>query len=195
MITLRARKNQLLKLTEEQQDILIGCILGDAYIEKKGKIQLEQGISQEKYIQWKYQKLQSISYGPPKKVLHHDKRNGKTTVAYRFWTRQFFREWRERFYKNEKKVFPADLISLSPLSMAVWYMDDGCLAEHRRIILSTDGFDQESLDRIRQLFLRCFDVKSTVKATGKLLIGTRETRKLMARIRPYIVPSMAYKIL
>ena len=108
MITLRARKNQLLKLTEEQRDILIGCILGDAYIEKKGKIQLEQGAAQEKYIRWKYQQLQSVSYGPPTKVLHHDKRNGMTTVAYRFWTRQFFRECRSRFYQNGKKVFPAE---------------------------------------------------------------------------------------
>lgn len=185
----------MLQLTEEQKDILIGCILGDAYIEKKGKIQLEQGVAQEQYIQWKYKKLQSISYGPPTMVVHHDKRNGKDTIAYRFWTRQFFREWRERFYPNGKKVFPADLTVLTPLSMAVWYMDDGCLAEHRHIILSTDGFDPESRGRIRQLFARCFNIKTTVKATGKILIGTRETRKLMAHIQPYIVPSMAYKIL
>ncbi len=193
MLILKARKNLSLRFTEKQRDILIGCILGDAYITKRGQIQIEHSASQLDYIQWKYKMLQSISYGPPTKIVRIDKRNNKMTIAYRFWTRQFFRSWRERFYANDRKIIPFDL-ELSPVSMAVWYMDDGHLMEKRRILLSTEGFNPKSREYIRDLLFHYFDITSIVKKDGKILIGTKNTRKLAEHIRAFIVPSMAYKI-
>jgi len=192
---LRARKQQVLRLTRTQHDILIGCILGDAYITKRGQIQIEQGSVQESYVRWKYQQLQSAAYGPPKVVIRVDRRCGGVTTAYRFWTRQFFRPWRTEFYQNNKKIMPRTLTNLSPLSLAVWYMDDGCLVEGRRVVLATDGFDGESRNRICAVFASCFGVRPTIKASGKLLFSTRYTRQLMVSIQPYVVPSMAYKLL
>jgi len=193
MTILKARKNVFLKLTDYQCAVLIGCVLGDAYITKRGQIQIEHGASQLEYIQWKYKILQSISYGPPTKVVRIDKRNNQQTIAYRFWTRQFFRSWRERFYAGDRKIIPKNL-ELSPLSMAVWYMDDGHLMEKRRILLSTDGFSSEDRERICDLLVHFFGIESVTKKNGKILIGTKNTRKLTGHIQPFIVQSMAYKI-
>lgn len=194
MITLRARKNQCLVVSQEQQDILIGCILGDAYIEKRGKIQIEHSSNQEAYIRWKYERLKSISYGPPSRVARFDPRYGTSYESLRFWTRQFFREWRERFYPKGNKVFPKDLNRLSPLAMAVWYMDDGSLDSGSKIILSTDAFSDADRQRIQNVLENSFGITSHQKSNGKLLVGTRETRLLAHIMRPHIVPSMRYKI-
>ena len=194
MLILRARKNLELHVSKEQVDILIGCILGDAYIERRGKIQIEHSGAQKDYTAWKYEKLQSISYGSPKKVIRTDNRNGKEYSSYRFWTRQFFRSWRDRFYPDGKKIIPSDLQDLSPVTMAIWYMDDGSLADNKRIVLSTDSFDEKSHERLLKLLKSSFGVRSSLKGSGKILIGTRDAQKLIARIKPYIHKSMAYKI-
>ena len=43
---LHARKRIFLSVSERQKEILIGCILGDAYITPMGKIRIEQSEKQ-----------------------------------------------------------------------------------------------------------------------------------------------------
>ena len=50
-IVLRARKRLLLELTERQREILIGCVLGDAYISQLGKIRIEHSVKQREYAE------------------------------------------------------------------------------------------------------------------------------------------------
>jgi hypothetical protein len=158
------------------------------------KSKIEHCDAQKDYTAWKYEMLKIISYGAPKKVTRFDKRSDREYVSYRFWTRQFFRTWRSRFYPDGKKIVPSDLQALPLQTMAIWYMDDGSLADHKRMLLSTDSFDKESIGRLLILLNSNFSVEPIVKGSGKILIRTRDTQKLMARIKPYIHTSMAYKI-
>lgn len=41
-----ARKNLKLEVSDRQIEIIVGCLLGDAYLTKLGKIQIEQSIKQ-----------------------------------------------------------------------------------------------------------------------------------------------------
>lgn len=195
MLILRARKNVKLQLTERQNDILIGCVLGDAYIDKRGKIQVEHSNHQKEYVQWKYDELETISYGSPAYVVRADQRYNRKYSSYRFWTRQFFRSWREKFYSQRKKVFSEECIhNLSPLSLAVWYMDDGYLDNGRKIVLSTDNFDEESIENIRECFNFCFLLGTAVKSNGKMIFSQHNTRRFVNIVSPFIIPSMKYKI-
>ena len=68
---LQARKNLLLELSQRQKEILIGCILGDAYISPLGKIRIEQSTKQREYVDWKYQELHSLCYpAQPREIIH-----------------------------------------------------------------------------------------------------------------------------
>ncbi len=49
-----ARKNLKLEVSDKQMQILVGCLLGDAYITKSGKIQIEQCDKQKEYVVWKH---------------------------------------------------------------------------------------------------------------------------------------------
>jgi len=87
-----ARKNCKLFVTDRQYEILIGSILGDAYISPLGKIQFEQSLSQIDYLKWKFKELSEISY---QNISYAERiKNNKKTYSCRFWTKQYFRPLR-----------------------------------------------------------------------------------------------------
>ncbi len=189
---LQARKNQKLFVTSRQEEILIGSLLGDAYITKRGQIQFEQSDKQKEYLFWKHQELKSISYKNISKVERLDKRFTKTYTSYRFWTRQYFLSWREKFYFKNKKIVPKD-IQLTPLALAIWYMDDGCLSDHKCII-ATDGFSKEDISFLRKLLLEKFEIKTSVKNESKLLLKKESFETFFSAINPYILSTLQYKV-
>ena len=73
------------------------------------------------YVDWKYFVLQNIAGSRPKV-----RRGNNGRIAYRFYTRQHpeITKIFSEFYTEKKKKIPDTLI-LDPLSIAVWYMDDG----------------------------------------------------------------------
>lgn len=193
MKTIKSKNGQFIQLSKKQEDILLGCVLGDAYITKRGQFQIEHTVHQKEYLFWKYGQLKTISYGDPSKVVRKDQRHNREYMSYRFWTRQFFRKWRERFYRSGVKEIPIDLKKLSPLSIAIWYMDDGYLSG-KKMMFATEGFNKRSLYRIQDIFFKKLNVQTNLKKRGTLIVGTRESRKLISSIRRYIIPSMSYKI-
>ena len=188
-----ARKNLKLDVSDKQIQILIGCLLGDAYLTKLGKIQIEQSEKQKEYVDWKYQELASISYGLPKEVVRFEKADNRVTKSLRFWTRQYFRVWRNIFYQDNHKVYPKELSKwISPLSIAVWYMDDG-YHKDRNCILSTESFDLEGRKQLAKK-LQDSGVEVILRKSGKLKIRTKSLLRFFELIRPYIHKSMAYKL-
>jgi len=188
-----ARKNLKLDVSQRQVEILIGCLLGDAYLTKLGKIQIEQSNKQKDYIDWKYQELASISYGQPKEVIRFEKADNRVTKSLRFWTRQYFRIWRNKFYLGNRKVFPEDLVNwITPLAIAVWYMDDGCYQKFD-CTLSTESFDSESRKKLIKI-LDNFGVEAISRGKGKLRIRSKSCLKFFELIEPYIHSSMRYKL-
>lgn len=192
MQQLQARKNQYLFVTSRQEEILTGSLLGDAYITKRGQIQFEQSEDQKGYLFWKHQELSSISYKNISSVKRFDKRFNKNYSSYRFWTRQYFISWRNRFYDNDKKIVPEHLI-LSPLALAVWYMDDGCYSDHKYII-ATDNFTKEEIVFLQELLLQQFSIKSSIKNGSKVLIKKESFDTFFSLVKPYILSTMQYKI-
>ncbi len=192
MQELHRRKNLVLAVTSHQEEILIGSLLGDAYITARGQIQFEQSGNQAEYLYWKHKELSSISYKNISIVKRFDKRFSKTYTSYRFWTRQYFLSWRERFYANDKKIIPKDIL-LTPLVLAVWYMDDGCFSDHKCII-STDGFSQKDIAFLQELLLGTFHLKTSVKNGSKLLIKRESWEVFFSIISSSVLSSLRYKI-
>ena len=106
-------------------------ILGDGYIQKTGeknaRLRLEHSAKQKDYIIWKTQQFPGLFQGEPKflKRIHP---NGKVYEYYRHQSNStpFLGKLRKVFYREGKKEIPENLGEfLSPLTLAVWYMDDG----------------------------------------------------------------------
>lgn len=192
---LTARKNLVLKLSQKQFDVLIGSMFGDGYITKLGRIQIEQGENQRDYLLWKYEMLKNITSTKICCAKRQKYSSAKVTTSYRFWTKQYFRPWRAIFYPLGKKIVPEDIKKvLSPLAMAVWFMDDGYLRTKKSIAMSTDKFSTDDLDKICSALSEKFNIKPTIVKSGKLYFGVVATEKFINVVEPFIIPSMCYKI-
>lgn len=193
-----ARKNLKLNVSDKQVEILVGCLLGDAYLTKLGKIQIEQSEKQEDYIRWKHKELSSISYSGLKNVVRFDKKDNRVTRSLRFWTRQYFRSWREIFYQQGNKVFPKDLAKwITPLSIAVWFMDDGSYDKKYKCIFCTQSFDEKSqleLVRVLQSFGIEVILDKDKMSRISLRIRNKSLNVFFELVKPYIHPSMYYKL-
>lgn len=196
MLEFTARTNLKLKVSDHQMEIILGCLLGDAYITKSGKIQFEQSIKQLPYLMWKYKKLNNLAYGKPIFTKRFDKRYGKEYQSARFWLRQYFRPLREKFYPEGSKIFPINYQKyFTRLALAVWYMDDGNIYKSRNIKISADCFDSTSREVLKSLLLKKFDVDSTIQNSGKIRISGKSVKRFIETVKPFIHSNMNYKII
>jgi len=142
---------------------------------------------------WKYAELKNLAYpAMPREIIRKDSRNGKEYYSFVFYLRQYFRPWRKIFYQGNKKVFPEE-IYLSPLSLAIWYMDDGS-QNSGNCIISTESFDEVSRKNIQKALYEQFGIETLFRKNGKLSMRWKSQPKFYQMIRPYIFPSMKYKV-
>jgi len=86
----------------------------------------------------------------------------------------------------------------SPMSMALWYMDDGCLDTnnyHKRSIISAKRIknNQNEKDKIEKILKRK-GLNVSVSKQGNIYFDTKSTNKLHYMIRKYIPTCMQYKL-
>ena len=180
-------------LSEFQQQLINGCILGDGYMRKKinAHLQITHSIKQKEYVDWKYGVLKNSVITPPKSY----KGNGGR-VGYRFFTRSIpqLTNFYNLFYKNGIKIVP-EHIDLKPLTLAVWYMDDGAKSYHSSY-LNTQKFGLES----QMILIKALDkigIKSALNKDKKyyrIRITTEGTKILSGLIKQYILKELMYKL-
>ena len=193
-LVLQSKKNQLLELTQSEYDILLGSVLGDGYITKRGRIQIEQGSKQKAYLEWKYEMIKRIT---STRILIAERKtsSGIKTVSYRFWTKQYFHSWRSDFYPLGIKIIPNEIETmLSPVVLAVWFMDDGFLRKENAVAIATDKFSEEDLEKINRALLNRYKIEASIVSRGRMYFGKDATRKFVEIISPYVIPSMRYKL-
>lgn len=119
------------QLTNEQEQILMGSLLGDACMEKNGshyRVKFDHSIAQEGYLYWKYEKLANYATS----ILSgnsYDSRTDKYYKHVRFNTKshEIFDKYYRMFYGKGRKCVPLNIKNLltSKTALAVWYLDDG----------------------------------------------------------------------
>ena len=192
-------------LSKQQKDILTGLILGDGHLEFNGckgtRLQVKQSKEREEYVLWLYEHFKMFVKTPPQQK--------KDTQQWYFGTRFYedFEEIRKNFYHNRIKKVPKniDVFFDSPLTLAVWFMDDGRLdyraKSHYAYHISTDSFTEEDVKRLQKLLLKRFNIDTKIylslcrgKRYPKLYIG-KESRDIFTKIiTPYILSCFRYKL-
>ena len=180
-------------LTERQKAIIVGCLLGDGAMRCKTNALLEinHSIKQREYVEWKYNELKEIVSTKP-----HKRFGNAGRIAYRFTTKSLpeLTEIYRRFYSGTKKIIP-DNLKIHPLSLAVWFMDDGCKS-YRAIYLNTQKFSPIEQADLRSLLKQQFDIKATLnkdKEYYRLRIAVSSVDKFIEIIKPYLLPMFRYK--
>ena len=181
-------------LTKYEKAIVIGCLLGDGAMRCKDNALLEinRSVKQKVYVDWKYNALQRLVATPPKL-----RRAGSNRIAYRFTTRSLpeLTDIYKRFYINGSKIVPDDLL-IDPLSLAVWFMDDGCKS-YRAVYFNTQKFDNESQQRLRNMLKKQFGIATSLnkdKIYYRLRVAVDSVQILKSLIEKYTLPLFEYKL-
>lgn len=192
--TFRARKNLTLHVTDQQMSIILGSILGDAYVHPQGKICFEQAEKRKDYLYWKFAQLRNLAYPKVALVTRKDKRTNQQTRSYRFFLRQYFRPLREIFYQHRQKVVPHSLQEwMTPLLLAVWYMDDGYL-DRKYPQLMTECFTKSDISLLRSFLKKKFGLETIMTSKKRIQIKSEHANKFFQLVEPYIHETLRYKL-
>ncbi|GMX58827.1 MAG: hypothetical protein MCSN_4810 [Candidatus Microsyncoccus archaeolyticus] len=188
--------NTVGSLTQLQESLIIGSILGDGYVRiipgrKDAFLEINHSIKAKEYVDWKYSVLKNICKSEPKERNTNDGR-----VAYRFFTKQNceITNLLNLFYENGKKIIPVNL-ELNPIILAVWFMDDGSKSKSS-VYLNTQQFGLIDQNRLLHK-LRQFGLKARLNRDKKyyrIRFLSESIFKLNQIIDPYVISSMRYKL-
>lgn len=150
------------------------------------------------------------------KLTRYEGSNGylKHTIQYRFNVEQtmFTKVLRRVFYDSSgKKRYKRKLLNrLTPQGLAIWFMDDGALlrrkykGQYKGFYLRMSTYcSRDEADEIIKYFNEVWDIYPTKIHEHKIKhydaytinFGAKEGRKLIDIIKPYMCPSLMYKIL
>lgn len=201
-------------LSSKTREILLGSLLGDGSLAineryANARFSVRHSVTQKEYFFWKKNALQEIA-GANCFWLQGDKKpDGWGSKKYRFQSKalpslsELFYLTHGNGHATKVEVRRAWLNRLTPLSLAVWWLDDGSLvSDSRQGVLCTDGFSLKEVEILRRYMQKVWGIKTKigiVKQTGRYRLWIRSTehlQKLLRIIIPHIyVREMLRKVL
>ncbi|MGB8646816.1 MAG: DNA polymerase III subunit gamma/tau [Anaerolineae bacterium] len=209
------------RTTTDQLDAVAGAAIGDGHLDLTGsqmraRLSITQGVDQKEYLEYKTRLLGDLVETPPQYQLSLQSFSKKGTWHVATVSRPQIAELHRELYDHEghKRISRTYLDRLTPLGLALWYLDDGSLITQKnpytrkdgtvtsypnsRSTLATYSSSLEEAHIILQWLEEKWDIEGGIAATAKgpviwlTLAGTEQLHEIIA---PYVPPSMAYKLL
>lgn len=188
-----------LYLTEFQKGVLLGKILGDGSLiatltGKNYRLQVEQKAEHKDYVFWIADIFKSWVLTQPKYLSRHK------SFRFRTISHPELTDYRHLFYPAEVKIIPMNIkeIFVNPVSLAVWFMDDGGLSTSKKTItISTHSFSREDNRRLINCLKYNFNLQFNLNWDSKgcrLYLPVNQVGKFKSIINPYIHSDMKYKL-
>lgn len=186
--------------------VLLGTILGDGCLVAGSKttayLKLCHSSKQIDYLMWKIEVLFPL-LGDFRLQIVKDA-TGKRIHAYTLSKHYLIHIYND-FYLDKLKIVQNNVLHrLTPLSIAVWYMDDGTIVRDDKnrfygVRLVTDGFIEDDSEQIIEYFYDIWKVqfiKYHHNRTNTISIRTNKDDglKFLEIVKPYIISSMNYKV-
>lgn len=212
------RYKQTLKLTDQQREVLIGTLLGDASMSlRNGKphysVKFEQKVDKQSYIDHLYEIFEPFVGGPPRPryfistIALPDQKLEPKIKSYWFRTYEhnsliFYYNY---FYKikNGKKVkiVPKTIHKfLTARALSYWFMDDGTFnwnCNKKSYLFSTQGFEKFECKRLCDALKLNFNICAAVhkdKDKWRIYILAESSELFKHIIQPYMHSDFYYKL-
>lgn len=156
-------------------------------------LKIGHSIKQKQYVDWKYSFLSSYVRTKPKAYQGNGKR-----IGYRFLTRSLpvFTPFYYLFYGNQKQKQIPDNLTLSPFSLAIWYMDDG--AKNRKsAYFNTQQFSRSDQENLLKILREQFGLNGNLNRDKKyfrIRLFQESAQKMKHLIGPIMPDYMHYKL-
>ena len=197
-------------LSSFQWEALHGTLMGDGALSSTrsgfgARLRYCHGSKQAAYADWKASLFANL------RASRHTRAD--EVVTYDFQPIAELADLRHAVYVGGKKVFTDDYLKgLSPLSLALWYMDDatftvrslgkqtrsGALTGRAEICI--EAMEPATRERLRAYLADTWGIRAKLVSSGVagkavFIFPSAETTKLHALIAPFVHPSMEYKLL
>ena len=200
-------------LSPSQWQLILGSVMGDGNLSSpvrredySARFRMGHGAKQAAYLDWKVSLLANI---PHRRTV-----NAKGAGFADFTPLAELGELREVVYQGDgKRHLTWDYLKeLTPLALAIWYMDDGCFTvrskggqertrgETGRIEICVEAMSPGSRERLAAYLRDTHGLDVRLRAGGgrgiaHLLFTTLASEKFQKIVARYVHPSMDYKLL
>ncbi len=209
------------RITRHQLEVVAGAAVGDGNLSVsgegvRGRLRINQGVRQKAYLDYKVRLLGDLAQTAP--VHYLAERSFSKTGIYRFATtsRPQIAQLHALLYdeSSRKRITASYLEHMTPLGIALWYLDDGSLvtAKHpytrrdgsvtsypaTRSTLSTYGFSAAETRLICEWLCAKWELEARWSNTAKgtvIWFTLAGTARLHALIGEFVPPEMEYKLL
>lgn len=200
------------KLSKEQKSLLIGLLLGDGTISSNYVFKLSHSEAQREFLEWKIDLLNKFGFknnGVKEYISTCGYNKGNKVLYSQMSLNPTIKALRRIVYTPKKHITRRLLNWLTPIGLAIWYMDDGCInvntSKQRSSIQHTIKIatcvDLDTAQVVIDYFKEVWDVQfrpfKEGKGTYSIASSTEsDCAAFIQIIRPYIeqVPSLLYKI-
>jgi len=187
-------------LASRQQEILVGTLLGDGCLAQHGRFHrlfVKHQIAQRALAEFKRTAFKSFVTMP----LHEfdQKLGDRRYPCVQFVTRTapVFSEWHARFYSGRRKIVPVGITELlTPLTMAVWFMDDGG-ADYAGLDIQAHCFEPDESELLVVALAERFGIRARTRANkGRrmIYIPSSEVGATRSLVEPHMLPELRYKL-
>lgn len=190
------------QLNKTQKDILIGTILGDSGLKYRGRhcrLHVKHSINQLSLVEYKREVFKNITSMKINKFIQKVKGKDYGFAEFVTLTHSQFTEYHKIFYKEGKKIVPRSIKDMlkTPLSLAVWFMDDGA-ADYAGATLQTHCFSLQEVEIIRKTIKDNFSLETTKRKNKKkwIIYFPKSTMNSLKKIiQPYMLKQFYYKLI
>jgi hypothetical protein len=188
-------------LTQEQEAVLTGTLLGDGSLPVHGRyprLFVKHKADHDALALFKYEVFRDFISMRPHYFPQRLNGRGYPCVQFVSRTNVAFLGWRQRFYRGRRKVVPVDIDrDLSPLALAVWLMDDGA-ADYAGLTFQTHSFTQAETNRLAAVLRRKYGLSTRVRANrGSLIVyvAAESIPELRRIVAPHVLTDFEYKLI
>src|SRR3989344_7929329 len=154
--------------SDQCKKIVLGSILGDGSLKiqkpyKNARFSFRHSVQQQEYFFWKVEQLKEIS---GEKCWWKQEPNGYGGEMFRYQSVALrgLTELYQLTHKHDRLIIKRRWLNqLTPLSLAVWWLDDGSLIGNgKRGVLCTDSFSLGEQKIIARYLLKVWGIKTTI---------------------------------
>lgn len=212
---MKKEKSDFVSLSEQTRAIILGSLLGDGSLKihpgyANARFSFRHSSKQREYFQWKVQLLKRELASDTCVFEQKPDGFGKNNML-RFQSRALpsLTQLYRLTHKGKRFVVRRKWLNqLNPLSLAIWWCDDGSLISNgRKGVFCTDGFAFDDQVLLRKYLKKVWNIDVRIGRIGSTRMGTKneyhrlwfrsteELKKFLRIILPHTPSCMLYKVL
>lgn len=189
-------------MDKTQESVLIGTLLGDGGLRYKGRncrLHIKHAAWQLPLVQFKHETFKNFVSMKIREFTQAVKGNNYSFIEFVSRIHPDFTIFYHIFYRDGKKIVPnnIEMLLTEPLSLAVWFMDDGS-AEYAGASFQTHCFSENEVKLLQHCLERNFQLLTTIRQNkGKwiLYVPKRSLIKFRSLVESSMLNRFSYKLI